>query len=475
MEHKKTGTALAALLAAGACAAYSYGRMQKRRREVQSIPKGAKIVILGAGFAGIHVARELMRLIPPEKNADIVLVDQNDFLLFTPMLTETAGGSVDAQHIVARIRNMAPGVRFQQGRVTSVDLETKRVTIEVGGEDGIPAAMRDLEADHLVIALGSCSNFRGTPGVQEHALTVKTVGDAAAIRGRIEALLERATDEPDEEIRRALLTIVVAGGGYSGVETMAAVNDLLRDSMRDYPTLKPAQARTILMDLGDRLLPELGEKLASYAQRELEHRGVAVRLKTGITGAGDGYVEIKGGERIASHTLIWAAGVKPSPIVEALDITQGRHGGIIVDGSCAAQGRPGVWALGDCAEIPHPDGKGTYAPTAQNAMREGTLTARNIVAALRGEPTKPFVYTPMGEMALVGRYTGVARVFGLQFSGPLAWAMWRCVYLAKMPGLGKRARILADWTLDAIFGREGADSIATRGARKLEAPGAYED
>ncbi len=197
--------------------------------------------------------------------------------------------------------------------------------------------------------------------------------------------------------------------------------------------------------------------------KKLEQRGVRVRLKTEITGAGEGYVEVKGEPRVPAFTLIWAAGIKPSPIVEALPVKRGRHGGIVVDACCAVPDHPGVWALGDCAEIPQPGSQRTYAPTAQNAMREGTQTAKNIVATLRGAPPQPFVYTPVGELALVGKRSGVARLYNFHFSGLLAWAMWRGVYLAKMPGWGKRARILTDWTLDAVFGRDSTDLLGVRG------------
>ena len=189
----------------------------------------------------------------------------------------------------------------------------------------------------------------------------------------------------------------------------------------------------------------------------MEQRGVEIRLNTEIVGAGADYVELKGGERIATHALIWAGGVRPNPLVETLSAARGKHGGLTVDACCAVSGQPGLWALGDCAEIPEAEAPKTYAPTAQNAMREGVQVARNIVAVLRGEEPQPFVYTPIGELALVGKRSGVAQVFGFQFSGPLAWAMWRMVYWAKMPDARQRVRILLDWTLDVVFGRNPID------------------
>ena len=412
------------------------------------------IVILGAGFAGVQCARELARKLPLEHDARIVLVDQHNYLLFTPMLTEVAGGQVDTRHVVSAVRRFSPRITFVEGRVDDVDLRRRRVTLTVGrAAEGIPEEQRTLVADQLVIALGSVTNYHGIDGLQEHSLAMKSLGDAAAIRNRALGLLERAGAEPDRERRRALLTFVVGGGGFSGVETMAALNDLVRESARYYPQIQAGDIRTVLVHGQDRLLPELTGSLAAYAQRKLAERGVEVLLGAEIAGAGEGYVELHGGRRIATHMLIWTAGVAPSPLVGRLDCQRGKHGGIVVDACCAVPGRPGVWALGDCAEIPRRGGK-TYAPTAQNATREGRRVARNVVAALRGEPPRPFRYIPAGELAIVGKRSGVARVFGLRFSGFVAWWLWRTIYLLKLPTLGKRIRVAADWTLDLLFGRE---------------------
>jgi len=235
---------------------------------------------------------------------------------------------------------------------------------------------------------------------------------------------------------------------------MAALNDLVRDSVTKFPGIHPNEIRTILVEPGDRLLPEIkAASLAAYAQKKLEQRGVVVRLKTEIAGAGEDYVELKGGERLAARSLIWAGGTRPSALLGSLDAPRGEHGGLVVDATCAVSGHPGLWALGDCAEIPDPQTQKDYAPTAQNAMREGAQVARNIVATLRGEPPQPFRYTPIGELALVGRHSGVAKVYGVHFSGLLAWAMWRMIYWTKIPHPAQRVRILLDWTLDLVFGR----------------------
>src|SRR5581483_4707361 len=296
-------------------------------------------------------------------------------------------------------------------------------------------------------------NYHGIAGIPEHSLAMKTVADAVEIRNRVLAALERAAAENDPERRRDILTFVVAGGGFTGVETMAAINDLARESAKNYPSIAAGEINTYLVEPGKRLLTELNGKLAGFAQRKLEEHGVRVMLNTRLTRAGDGFVELEGGRRIGTRLMIWAGGVKPNPLLEKLPCPKGKHGGIAVDACCAVPGYAGVWALGDCAEVPKPKGDGTYAPTAQNATREGELVARNVVAVLCGQAPRPFAFHTIGELALVGRHAGVGEIYGHQFSGLLAWAMWRAVYLSKIPGMGQRSRILLDWILDCVFGR----------------------
>ncbi len=428
-----------------------------------------KIVILGAGFAGLYAARELARLLAGSDGATVTLVDRNNFFLFTPMLTEVAGGQIDTRHVVTAVRRLAPRVVFEQGRIEAIDLEHRHVTLTLGDEEnGIPETEKVLEADHLVIALGSVTNFHNIPGLREHSITLKTIADATAIYDRALALLERADDEPDQARRRALLTFVVGGGGFSGVETMAALNDLVRTSARDFQGIHPSDIRTVIVHPEGRLLPELSGRLAAFAQKELQQRGVEVMLNTKITGTGDGYVEVEGGQRIDAYTLIWTGGVMPNPVVAKLDTKRGHHGGLVVDATLAVQGHPNVWALGDCAEVPKGQSGATYAPTAQNATREGKVVARNIVAVLRGRQPQPFRYSPIGELALVGKHAGVARLRGFRFSGLTAWLMWRAVYLAKLPSMGKRLRVGTDWLIDLVAGRELAAVPATRTGRAAE-------
>ena len=426
------------------------GSAQIRQNKGSAI--GRTFVIVGAGFAGVAVASELARLLPDPANGDIVLIDEDDFLLFTPMLTEVVGDEVDARHIIYPVKHVSERIRFIRGIVTGVDPDAKTVDVRTGGTRTDSARYR-LHADQIVIAIGSTTNFHDIPGLADTALPVKKLEDASAIFDRIVGCLERASIEEDPGRRTELLTFVVAGGGYAGVETMAAVNDLVRDRIRGYPNIASENVRTILINPGNRLLTEITSDLAAYAEGKLRERGVEIKMNTKVSGATTTYVALQGGDRIHARTLIWAAGEKPNPLVEPLACEKGRHGRIKVTACCEVPDHKGIWALGDCAEIPHANRTGSYAPTAQNATREGKLVARNMIAALHGQRAEPFDYTPVGELALVGKHSGVARVYGHNFSGPLAWAMWRAIYLAKMPGTGQKARILSDWVLDLVFGR----------------------
>lgn len=438
----------------GAAAAWAAVRSIAQTAEIRrnaGVAAGKRIVILGAGFGGMAAALELARLLPPD-DGDIVLIDEDNFLLFTPMLTEAAAAEINPRHIVVGVHEFSKRIRFIQGRIQYVDLQSREVTVSVGESDLDPDE-RNIAADQLVIALGSVTNFHHVAGAEEHCLQIKRLGDADAICKRALASINRALIESDPLKRKALLTFVVAGGGYTGVETIAAVNDLVRSKAVEYG-LNADELRSVLVNPGDRLLTETSAELAQYAAEKLKHHGVEILMNTSVkTVSADG-IDLDSGERLNCHTIIWAAGVKPNPIVESLGCRKGKHGGIKVNACCELEDHPGVWALGDCAEIPKPNGTETYAPTAQNATREGALVAKNILSALRGEAAQPFTFKPIGELALVGRHSGVARIFGRNVYGIFAWALWRSVYLAKIPGVAPKSRVAIDWVLDLFFGRE---------------------
>ena len=419
-----------------------YTKLRKRRNA--GVAKGQRIVILGAGFAGVEAARELARLLPDENNGEIVLVNKDDYLLFTPMLTQAVGGRIEPNHIIVPLQSFSKRIKRVIGMVKNIDLHTRTVSLEGADTDTITA-------DQLIICLGSSANFHHVPGAEKNATTMKTLEDAYGVRQSALSLVKAAARERNEEERKAMLTFVVAGGGYTGVETIAALNELVRESISRYTNLDESDVQMVIAEPTGRLMAETTADLAAYAQKQLERAGIRVLLKTGVKSAHDSTIELTNGEQIRARTFIWSAGIEPNTLAMQLDAPKGQHKGLQANDCLALENFSGVWAVGDNADVPQPNGKGNYGATAQNAIREGKLVARNVVRQLKGEPLRPFTYKPIGELALVGRYRGVALVYGFTFSGFIAWAMWRAVYWAKMPTIKQRLRVLADWCMDLLL------------------------
>lgn len=405
-----------------------------------------RIVILGGGFAALGTAQHLEGALPADGSVEVTLISRDNYLLFTPLLAEAATGELPSTHVAAPLRAFLRRVRVWQGEVASVDLAKREVTVKqpVTGESVTTAF------DHLVLALGAVTSYHHVPGAAEHTIGFKTLADAAQGRAHVVSCFEQATLETDPAARRALLTFVVAGGGYSGVELAAALADFLRELRRYYPSLAGEPLRLVLAHHGQRLLEELTESAAAYTLNLLRRQGIAVRLGTGVTRVDADSVELAPGGTVPTRTVFWTAGVAPDPMIAQLGLPCDHHGAAIVDEHLAVQDHPGVWALGDCAHVPNAQG-GTYGPTAQNAEREGPVVAQNILASIQGKPLRRFEYRSMGMLASLGRRTAVGEVFGHQFSGIGAWLLWRTVYLAKLPGWDRRARVGLDWALDFVL------------------------
>jgi NADH dehydrogenase len=296
---------------------------------------------------------------------------------------------------------------------------------------------------------------------------MKTLGDAALLRNRMVALLEEAAAATDETTRRRAMTFVVAGGGFAGVETVGAMNDFLRDAIRYYPELDPAKLRVVLVHPGKVVLPELGERLGRYAQQKLTRRGVEVRTETRVEGYEHGVVTLAPGEGIEASTVVWTAGVKPAAAIASLPVEKVK-GRVKVDEFLEVAGHDGVvWAVGDCAAVPDGQG-GLQPPTAQHGLREAVAAARNIEAAVDGTAKRPFRFSTLGQLASIGHYSGVAEVFGIRFSGFVAWWLWRSVYLAKLPGIAKKLRVAISWSLDLLFAREIEQLLTLRDVEQVE-------
>ena len=319
----------------------------------------------------------------------------------------------------------------------------------------------DFEFDQLLIAPGSERNFFDLPGVGEWAVTMKTLTDAALLRERVLGLLEEASLRTDPAVHRQALTFVTAGGGFSGVETAGAINDLVPEAVRYYPGLSEKLIRVIIVHPGEVLLPELGEELGRYAERKLRERKVEVLKGVRVAGYDGLRVTLADGESIPAATLIWTAGVKPSPAIAALPCRKER-GRLAVNEFLAVPDFPGVWAAGDCPAVPDAETGKSHPPTAQHGLREGLIAAKNIEATILGRRMKRFAFTTLGQLATIGHHTGVATILGVKFSGFLAWLMWRTIYLLKLPRLPKKLRVVTGWTLDLLFSRDLEQMLTMR-------------
>jgi NADH:ubiquinone reductase (H+-translocating) len=408
-----------------------------------------QIVVLGGGFGGLYTARELEKKLGADPDVEITLVNRDNFFLFTPMLHEVAASDLDPADIVNPIRKLLKRAQFFVGNVEAIDLDSKKVKVS-HGESQHP---HELAYDQLVIALGSVSNFLNLPGVEERALTMKSLNDAVTLRSRLIEQLDEADFECCPAMRESLMTIVVAGGGFAGVETVAGVNDFLREAVKFYPNLNEEMIRVVLVEHGPGVLPELDGSLGVYAAEKLSRRGVEIRLQTAVTSMSDRGVTLSDGTSINTRTLIWTAGTAPNPLLAALACSK-EKGKLIVDENLEIPGLPGVWALGDCAAIRDRQSGKLHPPTAQHALRQGKVVAHNVIATVRGAAKKPFVFSTIGQLAAIGRRTGVANILGINFSGFIAWWMWRTIYLSKLPRLEKKVRVALGWSLDLFFSKD---------------------
>ncbi len=406
--------------------------------ETNSRNGAVRVVVVGGGFGGRYAAKRLAYRLPA--GSKVTLVDRNDYMLYTPMLTEAAGRSVSPQHIQAPNKELPQRVRFVQGEVQSADLRKRTVTLADG---------RVLAGDHLLFALGSTTSYHGIEGAQEHSLTMKTLEDARRVCTMAQRNVRQAALESDADKRKLLLNFIVAGGGYTGVETMAAINDLVRYTAGQQG-LAADELSLTLVETSERLMSEMPESLATYSEEQLTQDGIRVRTGVGVKMVSADSITLTNGEVVPAGMLIWDTGIRPNPLVDSLDCERGKKGGIATDSTFRVLKRPGIWAIGDCAEIPKPHGGGFFEPTAQNATREGTHVADNILAVVRGDKVEPFTYQQIGELAVVSRHGGVANVFGLEIRGLLAWLMWRAIYVAKMPSMRQRVGLLWDYLRLAV-------------------------
>ncbi|WP_223641737.1 NAD(P)/FAD-dependent oxidoreductase [Corallococcus sp. EGB] len=435
---------------------------------VEAPPPRKRVLILGGGFAGMYAALHLERRLGKRDDVEVTLVSRDNYFLFTPMLHEVAASDLNATAIVISLRKLLPHLTFVEGDVSGLDLKAKKVTVAHGGLDG---HTHMLDSDYVVLAMGSETNFFGKSGPRDYALTMKTLGDAMLLRNcLIDRLEEADADCVTAGARDAIVTFVVVGGGFAGVETAGAINDFIHGALPFYSNIQHANVRVMLVHGGKEVLPELGEDLGAYTRKKLIENGVEVRTGIHVKDVTEAGVELPDGTVVPTKTVVWTAGVTPPSLLEDLPCEK-EHGRLKVNERMEVPGFPGVWALGDCASVPDiTNGGKPCPPTAQHALRQGVTVARNVCAALKGQRGKAFRYRMLGQLAAIGQRSGVARILGLKFSGTFAWVLWRTIYLLKLPRLETKVRVAMGWTLDLLFHKDVVQVISPRELDQLTLP-----
>ncbi len=416
-----------------------------------------RIVVLGGGFAGVECVKHLEKGLRGNSSTEIFMISEDNFLLFTPMLPQVASGTIETRNIVMPIRTILKKARFYEGRVKDIDPKSRKVSIW-GTPEKSGVAM---DYDYLVVALGSETNFFGMSDLEINSFQMKTLNDAVSVRNRVIDMLEQADNETDPDVKRSLLTFVIVGGGFAGIETAGELNDLLADAVKYYPRISRDEVSVVVIEALHTILPGFSEKLVRFTQNHMAREGIRIMLRTAVTGFDGDEVSIRDldaeddGDEDLLHakTLIWTAGVTPVNTIKR-SIFKTDRGKMVVDENLEAEGYPGVFAAGDCALSVDPSTGKPYAPTAQLAEAQAKQVAANLKAIISGGKMSKFRYESRGQMAVIGKRVGIASMFGMHIHGIVAWILWRNVYLSKIPTLSKRLRVFMDWMQDAVFDRD---------------------
>jgi NADH dehydrogenase len=410
-----------------------------------------RILIVGGGYVGMYAALRLQRKLH-RREASVTVVDPRPTMTYQPFLAEAAGGSIEPRHVVVPLRKVLRRCRVVTGTVTGVDTEHRVAAVRSAEGDRV-----DLPYDILVLAAGSLSRTLPIPGLAEHGIGFTTVAEAVHLRNHVLSRLDLASSVDDLDRRRAALTFVAVGAGYSGVEVLAELEDLARYALRFHPGLSAADLRWVLVEAADRILPEVSLPLAQYTVERLRRRGVDVRLGTRLESTVDGHVRLSDGDAFEAETVVWTAGVRANPLAARLGLPVDSRGRVVTTAELQVYGVPGVWSAGDAAAVPDlsvEDPDATCGPTAQHAVRQAKRLADNLVAALRGRRPRPYRHAYAGSVASLGLHKGVAEVYGIKLRGWPAWMMHRLYHLSRMPTANRKARIAADWVLSWLFRRE---------------------
>jgi NADH:quinone reductase (non-electrogenic) len=441
----------------------SFSRIDSLQKHIQLVHGTTpiqlkRILILGGGFGGIEVLRQLQKAFQDDVDVDITLVSRDNFFLFTPMLPEVSSGMIETRHILTPVRTFCNRAKFYEADVDAIDLKNKHVVI--AHAIGKQTRSHTLEYDYLVLALGGKTNFFGMTEAANNALTIKSIGDAIVLRNHIISMLEQADIEHEDiKLRKSLMTFVIVGGGFSGVEAAGELNDFVRESIDHfYHNLDRIDARVILVNSGDRILPEVTEDLAQFALQHLRKNGIEVMLNTRLIGATQDMVKLNNDSLISCNTLIWAGGVLPDKLIGSLPCDHDKSGRIVANKYLEIDGyENSAFVVGDCACVTDPHTGSPYPPTAQHALRQAKVATKNIIFAINGKPGDRkiiFDYKTKGVMALIGKRNGVGILLGHKVHGFTAWWLWRLYYLGNLPTTEKKLRVTVDWIIDLFFKRD---------------------
>ncbi|MEV8505286.1 NAD(P)/FAD-dependent oxidoreductase [Actinoplanes sp. NPDC051475] len=412
-----------------------------------------RIVVVGAGHVGLYAALRLSKKLNARR-AEVIVIDPQPHMTYQPFLPEAAAGNISPRHAVVPLRRELKRCHIVSGEVTRIEHARKTVTVQP-----IEGPIKEIAYDHIIVAPGSVSRTLPIPGLRERGIGFKTIGEAIYLRNHILDRLDVAAVTPDREVRRASLAFVFVGGGYAGVEALAEMEDVVRDGLKYYPELSKEEVRFVLVEASNRILPEVGPEMGAYAARQLQKRGIDIRLETRMESCVDGEVRLSDGEVFHAETIVWTAGVKPSPMLDHTDLPRGPRGHVtclptlqVVDGDEVLDG---AWSAGDCAQVPDLTSPGAWcSPSAQHAVRQAAVLADNIRQVVYGGVPKDYKHKYAGSVASLGLYKGVAKIYGVKLKGLPAWLMHRTYHMSRIPSFNRKVRVLADWTLAFVLKRE---------------------
>jgi NADH:ubiquinone reductase (H+-translocating) len=439
----------------------------------------ARIVVVGGGYVGMYTALRLQKRLR-RGEAEVTVIDPLSHMTYQPFLPEAAAGSIEPRHVVVPLRRVLRKCHNLTGRVTAISHARREVTVELTA-----GRTTTVGYDYLVVSPGSVARTLPIPGLAEHGIAFKTVGEAIYLRNHVLSRLDAAATTLDPALRRRLLTFLVVGGGYAGIEALAELADMARYASRYYPTIHREDIRWVLVEAANRIMPEVGPKLGRYTVERLLDADIEVNLETRVTTMVGGHVELDDGQSFDTDTIIWTAGVKPNPMLDNTDLPRDSRGRVECTAALQVVGMPEVFSAGDCASVPDlskDDPEARTSPSAQHAVRQAKVLADNLIAQLRGKPLQDYKHSYAGSVASLGLYKGVAEIYGIKLRGIVAWFMHRTYHVSRMPTWNRRIRILFDWTGALFLGREvvalgeihdpKADFTRIAGDRKQSSPAA---